>query len=547
MVASAAVWYPVLGAAIAISLGVVYYLAQPGGRWGHHLRQRFVLGIPWGTLLTVTGVVAFYLVVQDGYTNPNSPVVIPFRAWSYFYPTGILVAGFSHGSLPHLIGNMLGTVVFGSLAEYGWSHFPTRRGETTFSSLRTNPFIRIAVFTVALFAIAIFTAAFALGPVVGFSGVVFALIGFAIIRYPLTTIAALLISRVINLVFTAVREPWVQQTAGETFSQPWWAEVAIQGHMIGLFAGAVVAIGLAYRRDRRPTPSHIWVAVLVFAVDRGLWAIYIIEDSDTFLLYRALGTALVFLLAALLAGGAAATPRTLIARIDLSRREAAYGLVVATFLALAIVGIPFNLFAVDDASTGLADADPVVVEDYTVFYAEDIENQFVPAVHLPIGGMNESQARVNASGIIIVSEARNIWWEEVSDRRLAAQENVRLRLGGLSWSRDVRATRTTWRVPGGEATYHVRLGPTDAAERPVVFRAASATAVGRIDGRNISIEPVASGFGVNVTRQNQSLGRAPIPAAESTTTVGGVTFSREGRDVFAERGETRVRIAQRGS
>lgn len=529
---------------VLLSLVTVVVLARPGGRWGTLVRSRLVLGVPWGTLIAVALVAAFYLFVQDGLANPRRPVVVPFRAWSYFYPTGILTAGFAHSSFGHVTGNLLGTLVFGSLAEYAWSHFPKRRGSSTFSSLRTNPYARILAWVGGVFVVGVTSSLFALGPVIGFSGVVFAFVGFALVRFPLATLATVLVSRVVTQVYNAMLSPMLTQRAGETtFSRPWWSEIAIQGHALGLFIGVVLAVAVFYRRGVRPKPQHVWLAALVFAVDRGLWAVYTIEGGETYRLFRALGTGLVFVVAALIAAGATASPRPLIERIDLSRREAAVGLVLAVLFALALVAVPFNLFVVDDPSAGLDDAEPVEVGDYTVFYAEDVSHQFIPAVPLP--GTNETNGQVTASGVIVVSEQRNLWWEEVSSSRLATSRQATIRLGGVTWNEDVRATRETWNVAGGESTYNVRLGLASADDRPVVFRADRATADARIDGRNVSIEPVNETFDVVVTRENETIDRAELPTDGNSTTVGGLTVERVDRNLFVERGETRVRIAQR--
>ena len=538
------VWAAVLVAGVAVSLFALVALARPRGRWGALARSRLVMGVPWGTLIAVALVALFYLFAQDGLANPRRPVVLPFRAWSYFYPTGILTAGFAHSSLGHITGNLLGTLVFGSLAEYAWSHFPKRRGSSTFSSLRTNPFARIFAWVLGVFAVGVGTSLFALGPVIGFSGVVFAFVGFAVVRFPLATLAAVLVSSAVSLVYNAMLSPVLVQRAGETtFSRPWWAEIAIQGHALGLFVGVALAVVIFYRRGVRPKPHHVWLAVLVFAVDRGLWAVYTIDGGDTFRLFRSLGTALVFVLAALIAASAAASTRTLVERIDLSRREAAVGLLLAALFALAIIAVPFNLFVVDDPSAGLETADPVEVEDYTVFYAEDVPHQLIPAVPLP--GENETNGQINASGVIVVSEQRNIWWEEVSSGRLATSGQATIRLGGVTWNEDVRATRTTWNLAGGESTYNVRLGLADAADRPVVHRGERATADTRIDGRNVSIEPVDDAFELVVTRENETLDRAALPSDSNVTFVGGLTVELDDRNLFVERGETRVRVAQR--
>lgn len=545
MEATTLVWYAVLAAGVVASLATLGYLSRPRGRWGAVARKRLVLGLPWGTLVAVVGVACFYLFVQDGLANPTNPVDIPFRAYSYFYPLGILTSGFAHSGLGHVTSNLLGTLVFGSLAEYAWGHFPTRRGDASFSSLRSNPFARILAWVLAIVVVAVTTGVFGLGPVIGFSGVLFAFVGFALVRFPIATIVAALSTRIVTQLYNAIRVPEIQQMAAESFSRPWWAGIAVQGHALGLLIGVVAGTALLYRRGVRPKPEHVWLAALAFAVDRGLWALYVPEGSETFRLFRALGMAAVFVLAALVASGAAATTRELVPSIDLSRREAAFGVVLAVLLAVSFVAVPLNLYSVEDPAAGLEDAEPTEIGDYTVFYAEDVDNQFVPAVPLP-GDMDGADGRVDASGVIVVSERRNVWWEEVSSARLESRGAATIRVGGVTWNEDVRATRSGWTVAGGNATYHVRLGIAD-ADRPVVFRADPARADAVIDGRSVSVEPTGDRFEIAVDREGERVGTAAVPAENGTATVDGISFVREERNLFAERDGTRVRVAQRSA
>ena len=81
-----------LVAAVVGSLAVARRLTSGDWRWGDRLRSRFVLGVPWGTLLTMLGVLLVYWVVQGGWAHPRNPMVVPFRSWSYFYSVGTLVA-----------------------------------------------------------------------------------------------------------------------------------------------------------------------------------------------------------------------------------------------------------------------------------------------------------------------------------------------------------------------------------------------------------------------------------------------------------------------
>jgi len=536
-------WYAVLLVGVGVSSLAVLRSARPGGRWGITLRRRLLMGVRWGTLIAAVGIACFYLFVQDGLANPYAPVEIPFRAYSYLYPLGILTSGFAHSGLGHLTGNLLATLVFGSLAEYAWSHFPRERGRSSFSTPMTNPLVRVALWACAVATAGVVTSVFSLGPTIGFSGVVFAFVGFAVIRYPIPTAVAALSTTVLSQLYYALRTPVLRQTATESFSAPWWANVAVHGHALGLLLGAAAGIAFAYRRDVRPRPAHLWIAALAFGIDRGLWAIYLPEGSETYRLFRALGVAAVFVLAALLVVAATASDRELLPRIALSRREAAVGLLAAVVLSVAFVAVPLNLYAVEDPRAGLGEAESVEIEDYDVFYAEDVENQFVPAVPLP-AGENRTTDGVEAAGVIVVSERRNIWWEEVSAARLASRGTATVRLGGVGWHRDVRANRTTWALAGGNETYNVRLGPADAAERPVVFRAEPARANAVVDGRNLSIVPEGEGFRVAVTGPNETRGVAALPAHNGSTTISGLTIVREERDLFVERGETRVRVAR---
>ena len=535
-------WQLLVVAGIVVSLAAVVAASRPDGRWGQLARRRLVMGVPWGTLLAALGVTLFYLVAQDGLVNPRDPVVIPFRAWGYFYPTGMVTAAFAHSGFGHVLGNVVGTLVFGSIAEYAWSHFPRERGSTSFSSPSTNPLVCIAAWTAGVFVAGLLSGLFSLGPVIGFSGVVFAFVGFALVRYPLATVATLAVTSVVTLVYRALRRPEITRTASESFSRPWWADVAIQGHALGLFLGVVACVALLYRRGVRPSPARVWLAALLVAVDRGLWAVYTIESSDRFRLFRAVGTAAVFLLAATVAAGVAASDRDLIPSIDLSRREAAYGLLLSVLFALALVSVPFNLFVVDDPSTGFETADAVEVGDYTVFYAEGVENQYIPAASVP--GRNASADAVEASGVIVVSEERNIWWQVVSKGRLASRGSATVRLGGVTWSEEVQATRNGWNLADGGSAYHVRLAPPD-EEGSVVYRSEPATAGARVDGRNVSIAPTNGSFEAVVTRNNETLGRASLPSKGNATSAGGLTVRREDADLFVERGGTRVRIASR--
>lgn len=534
-------WYVVIFTSLGLSLGIVYKIAEPDTPWGHQLRTRFVTGIPWATTLTIILVAFFYLFVQDGFTDPNNPIQIPFRAWSYWYPVGMFTSGIAHASLNHITGNLLATLVFGSVAEYAWSHYPHQRGTATFSSFSTNPYIRIFAFVTAAVGVSIGTSLFGLGPVIGFSGVVFAFVGFAIVQKPILTMIAILSTSVVSLFYHTIRSPEVTVTVGETVvGTPWWAGIALQGHALGLLIGIVFGLVIIYHRNDQPNIEYVWVAVLVFAVDRGLWAIYLIEGSGQYRLLRGLGVAAILLLTAVVAVSASASTKTLIDRISLTRREAAFGLVLCVLLALAIVAIPFNLFIVDDPHAGIEDANPVHVADYTVFYTDNVPNQYIPL--LPLPGLDTDTDRINASGIIIVSQERNIWWEEISQTELRVNPDQSIRVGGLTWDDEIQIWRHGWSVTGGNQTYIVRASVENT--QTLLFESDPAKANVQINERKVLVGPSEGEFEIHVQMHNETIDRAQIPANGEQIEVGGIVFERNESEIIARANGTKLPIAE---
>jgi len=526
----------VLLAGMLLSVATLVALARPGGRWGVRLRRRLVLGVPWGTLLTVGLVLAVYLFVQAGLDHWYRPTTIPFRAWSYFYPLGILTAGFSHVGPGHLIGNLLGTVVFGSLAEYAWSHFPTGRGATSFATWRENPFVRIVAVPVVAAVVAIASGLFGLGPVIGFSGVVFAYAGFALVRYPVATVVLLAAGDLVRLAYRSLRDPVVPTSGSVGYSTPWWADIAIQGHALGLFIGFGLAVLLFRARKELPTPGRIWLGAAAYAASQGLWAVYLFKGGDSYVLYRAAGLGLIFLLAALVTAAATASHRDLVARIDLSRREAAVGLLFAVLFALALAAVPYSLVTVGDVAP---DDGGVEVRDYTVFYAENVEDEYVAAYDFPI----YDAGSVTTSGVIVTSEERQVWYTAISRGRLAFAGERAVRVGGLGWRDAVVANRTGWNVVGNRTVYAVRLRH-DGTET-FAYASNASRAEPTVAGRNVTFSAGEDGFTVAVTRRNETLATAPVPPANVSVRVGGLTLRRNGTRLFAERNGTSVRIATR--
>jgi membrane associated rhomboid family serine protease len=514
------------------------------GNVGRALRRRFLLGLPWGTLLTVALVLAVYLFLQGGYARWGAPTTIPFRAWSYFYPLGVVAAPFAHLGPGHLLGNLVGTLALAPVVEYAWGHYPRRRGTSSFGSFRTNPYARVLVVPAVAVAVGLLTGAFSVGPVIGFSGVVFAFAGAALVVAPVRAVLALLAARVGRLALASLQDPVLEATAEPSFSTPWWAEVAIQGHALGLLFGVV--LGLWYVRIRsteRPSGRRVFGAVLLFGVAQSLWAVYWFRGNDTFVLYRAAGLALVVLLAAVVAGAVGASSRPLLgdgpAGESLRRlpRWQAYATVLLLVLgALAGPAVVVNLAtASDDPLPG----DPVQVRDYEVTYAEDVEDGMVSVVDVEAFGESTS---VNASGVIVRSRERNVWLTAVSKGRLAFDGQVTVRVGGVGWRDRVAVNRTGWTAVGGNATYRVRLHHGELTR--TVYTAPPANASPVVDGRNVSVRAVDEGFRVATTRGNRTVA-GPLPPRNETLVLDGMRFVRDGRRLVAVRGATRVTVATR--
>ncbi|MFB6161509.1 MAG: rhomboid family intramembrane serine protease [Haloferacaceae archaeon] len=549
---SAALAVPVSGlgalqrlALVLVALGAVQFLRRRGdGDVLGTLRRRLVFGVPWGTLLTVAGVLAVYLFLQGGLAHWASPTTIPFRAWSYFYPLGVVTAPFAHVGPDHLLGNLVGTLAMAPLVEYAWGHYPRRRGAHSFGSLRANPYARILAVPAGAGLVGLLTGAFSVGPVIGFSGVVFAFAGGALAVYPVRTLVALLAGRVLRLAVASLQTPVVTATAQPSFSTPWWAQVAIQGHALGLLVG--VLAGLWYVRSRpesRPSARRVFAGVLLYGVAQSLWAVYWFRGNDTFVLYRATGLALVVVLAVLVAGTVAASARPLVgdgpagrSLRSIPRWQALATVLLLVLGGLAGPGVAVNLAAATDEPLP---GETVQVRDYEVTYAENVENGMVSVVDVRAFGETTS---VNTSGVIVRSRERNVWLTAVSKGRLAFDGQVTVRVGGVGWRDHVVVNRTGWTAVGGNATYRVRFRHDDRAR--TVYTAPPSNASPVVAGRNVSVRAVEEGFRIAVTRGDLTVD-GPLPPRNESITLDGVRFVRDGRRLVAVRGDTRVPVAKR--
>lgn len=516
-----------------VSLAVVTRLGDEEELLGP-LRERFVLGVPWGTVIVVLGVAAVYYVVQGG-NQQGGPVVAGFRSWSLWYPQGMVFSSFAHSSDSHLVGNLLGTVAFAPIAEFAWSHYRLDDGDSDNPVLAT-PNARIGLFVALVVVLGLLNSLFVPGAVIGFSGIVFAFAGAAIVTHPLATVGAILGIQAVSLVRRAILSPLSGATATTRFVSPSWANVALQGHAFGFAVGVLLAATLVQYRDRWPRVRYVFFAALVFAVTRSMWALNWPLGEGRFVLYRGLGTALIFLLAAVVAVVASEHDPTLVARIDLSVRESAVGLLFALVLALSLVGVPYMLVTV---SPGEQEASGIEVRDYTVGYAEGVENRYISAVDIPV--VRDSLS-INQSGVVVTSDSRQVWELDTQAGELAQEGRAVVVVGDATWRETVVVNRTTWEFVDGNSTYRV-FGRHD-GERRELFAAEPATSSVRLNDSSVRIAPTDDFYEVVVLRNNETVDRARIPPANESVDVGGITFARQDRVLVARHGGTEIALAR---
>jgi membrane associated rhomboid family serine protease len=526
--------------AVVLSFVLVRRLDGPSGRWGQRLRSRFLLGVPWGTLISALGILAVYLFVQQGWGHWRNPVTLPFSSWSYLYPVGWLFSPFSHSGPAHLLGNLTTTLAVGPLAEYFFSHYPTKRGENPFLSRTSNPWIRaFIIFPAGVALVGLATSLFSWGPIIGFSGVVFAFVGFALVRYPLMTVVAVSAQGAIRTVYRAMRDPVIFGSASPRFGDPWWFGIAVQGHVLGLLLGVLLGVAVLYRRREHVSALRIWTGAVLLGMSMSLWALWWYRGESSYVLYRGLGVVFVVALAAVMTIAVTADRRPIFG--DVSHQQVGLLAILLPLTVMAGVAIPVNLTTVGDASVP-GQGPAVEVQGYNVTYAEGVQNQKVSAIDVSLFGETTD---VTTSGVVVVNDAREIWATSVSKNRLAFTGRVNVRVGGIGWSEVVSVQRRGWSAANGGTAYQVWLRGPDAENWTKTFSSDSAVAEATIDNRSVAIVPESDQFALHVVQNNSTVADAPIPAKGESVTLDGIQFEREDRKLYAEIDGTRVRVAVR--
>jgi len=512
---------------LALVAALVVLVRAGDSGWLDPLRERFVLGVPWGTATVLVGLAFVYYLVQGGGSD-GGPVVQGFRSWSLWYPQGTLLSSFAHANQSHLAGNAFGTLAFAPLVEYAWRHYPEG------SARIQHPGARVGAFVLGVVAVGIAGALFVPGAIIGFSGVVFALAGFALVVRPLAAVLAVLGIRVVRLLYRAFSDPVVTAQARPRFVSPSWADTALQGHLFGLLVGVLLAVALLSLRDRRPDIRHVFFAALVFAVVRSLYAIYWFLGSEEFVLFRAAGAAGVLLFATLVA--LSTRSRDWRPGVGPPPATTAIGLLGLTVAVLAVSGLAFSLVVV---SPGDEVQDGVEVRDYTVTYVDGAQDQYVSALEIPGLG---SPLSATQSGVVVASDRRNAWGLDVSAGELAFDGNATVTVGGLTWRESVYVDRTEWSFLDGNSTFRVE-GYHD--ERWQVLHTDSPAVLdSRISGANVSIAATPEGYDLRITRNGSMVFSGPVPGDNETVLFENISFARDGDDLFARYENTDIRLAE---
>ncbi len=171
----------------------------------------------------------------------------------------------------------------------------------------------MVIFPLAVAAIGILTSLFALGPVIGFSGLVYAFAGFAIARYPIPTLVATIgLQGALVTIYNSIRDPILVYVAQPSPLVALVGRRRDPGPRPRLFIGLVLALALLERRGGRPTAFRVWIAVLLYAFSKGLWQIYWFGEGNTYLLFRGPGVVIVATLAIVITLAVSNTDRTVV-------------------------------------------------------------------------------------------------------------------------------------------------------------------------------------------------------------------------------------------
>lgn len=497
------------------------------------LRERWIFGVPWGTIIAAGLLLFVYVVIQRGFWHPNRPVIVAYTAVSMFDPTGWLLAGFAHTSPGHLRGNVTSLLVFGPIVEWAWRH-KRPDGEPSDVWWRV-PWIRAAIlFPVGIVGVGILAALFSWGPVIGFSVAVYALMGIALVTAPVLALVALVAREALRQLWHVAADPVVITETSIRAVRPGWYGTAVQGHLVGLLLGVAIGVWWLRRRDRHPGIGKLWLSSVLLGLYLSLWAVWWILGPERFVLFRAVGVALTIVVATVIAFSVV-TPAPELPRLREQLRVTALGILLVSILAMGVVGVGLNL-ATAEAPPG----DPVTTAgDYEIYYAENVPDGMVNIIDVEVLGLTTD---VRTSGVIVYSDDRNVWRQMVSRVQLQARGGDRFTVGGLGWSEEITAQRTGWNPVGNATVYQVWVGDDDGWHH--AFASDPSTPDVVIDDREFMIAAQDGQYFIGSSYDGDHEWDR-IPSHGESVTVHDVNVTRDGRELIAAHEGTEVTIATR--
>lgn len=505
------------------------------------VKQRFVHGIPWGTVTVSVGLVLFYIGVQGGHTDAG-PVTVGYRSWSFVFPEALLFSSFAHYDAHHLIGNVTWFVVFGTIAEFLWGHYPqtgfnrltgrSDRVRVRVLRLMRCPRNRIIMFVVAVVAFGVASSFVTPGASLGASGIVFAICGVVIVLTPKLAILGLVVVEPVRVLVEAVVSP-VYTTTGHSVAGG--LDVSFTSHVFGLCVGVFIAYFVRHRLradGERVSPGHIAVALFAFAVMTNLYAFTQPVSSDTALVLHAIGVAFVLVLVVLSVLLSIDERIVVLKSVDLSAREIAVGSFICIILAFSVIGVVYNVVPVTPGES----QGSVEVNEYTVMYGEEVDDAYSTAF---------STASVvdppKQSGVIVTSDKRNVWHVAVTPSELRANQEVSVPVGGIGWREDVSVQWSEWRIAGQQPVYSVTADQN--GETTVLYDSTAVTAPHRVDGNSIQIGSDDGEFTVTVQSERGMVETVSVPDRGESVSVNGITIERQSGVLYAGSGDTSVRVA----
>ena len=528
------VGYVLVLVAVIFAVVGLHYTGITFSTFIDRLRRRFIWGIPWGTIVVIVLLLVVYYFVQRSWWHGGRPVIVAYTASSLFDPTGWFFAGFSHTSTGHLRGNVTTAIVFAPIVEYLWGHYPPEKRHRWEPTWARRPWIRaLLLFPLGIGVVGLLAALFSWGPVIGFSVGAYALIGCALVRYPLLTVVGVLARETVRELYRFITDPVVISETAVRAVRPSWYGTAVQGHLLGLLLGVLCGIALIRYRDERPSFSILWIAAVLVGVSLSVWELWWIVGPEQFVLFRGAGIALVIGVATLIALSVGSPPTHRIQ--DIPVKQLALFILIAVVALMGIGSLAINLAVVEAPEQPVA----LSVEDYDIYYGENIPDGMVNIVDIEAFGLTTD---VQTSGVIVVSEDRNVWRQTISAAELQNRGHRAFTVGGLGWSQDVEAFRSGWEPVGNQTVYQVWVRAD--GDWNHAYAGEPRTAEPVVQNHTFTIEAIEGTYALRV-EHDEYTELVGVPQVNESVTAGEVDIVRTQNRLVVESNGTTVPIAHR--